>query len=42
MTQRTKYRTGRRSANRHADKSGKHVSAKSVSMQYLTIVIMKD
>ncbi len=33
MTQRTKYRTGRRSANRHADKSGKHVSAKSVSMQ---------
>lgn len=33
MTQRTKYRTGRRSANRHADKSFKHVSAKSVSMQ---------
>lgn len=32
MTQRTKYRTGRRPTNRHADKSGKHVSAKSVSM----------
>lgn len=46
MTQRTKYRTGRRSANRHADKSVKHASAKSVSMQEETqpkeLIVMNE